>query len=161
MCRTSVGEAAVRSGSSVRRSGVIQSKGAGFGVSGAGGEERRDLGGGGAPCSDERIREGDDGCREDDADCRNSRDNKPRSRRVRTDSLSGYVCHKYQSEPSAEKACHRQKGGECNGIGTNCFNRGPLNQRKKEEGDGEGNECDTEVEREPFHDVVKIDPSLA
>ena len=42
----------------------------------------------------------------------------------------------------------------------NRFNRGPLNIKKKEEGYGEGNECDTKVERESFH-VVEIDRSLA
>ena len=39
-------------------------------------------------------------------------------------------------------------------IGINCYKREPQN--KKEPVGGEGNECDAEIERELFHDVVEV-----
>ncbi len=41
-------------------------------------------------------------------------------------------------------------------VGINCYKREPQNHNKKEPRGGEGNECDTEIERESFHDVVEI-----
>ncbi len=101
-----------------------------------------------------------EGYGDDHPDCSNSPDDMPRSWRVRNDSVSGYLCHQYQSESSAEKECHCQNSCERNGIGTNCFIREPrLNHQKREEGHGEGNECDTKVEQESSHGVVEMSAS--
>ena len=43
-------------------------------------------------------------------------------------------------------------------IGINCYKREPQN--KKEPVEGEGNECDAEIERESFH-IGEIDRSLS
>ncbi len=107
----------------------------------------------------ERTIRGDDAYGEDDADRNHSPDDKPGSWSVRSYPFSGHLRHKHQSESSAEEARHCEIGGEYKGIGPNYFNRGPGYQEKKEERDGEGNQCDTEIKRESFHEV-EIDRSL-